>query len=134
MGLNRLMMRNSEAQVEDGSKTWSYKEANKTTIAFTVPPGVKRIKVFAYVDETDAEHEGDYSAASIKNKINNKKWGEGYSETISPGEVDYQNIDEIVGVTSNKTYTLLFDCWATSGVTFSWGKAINEMTPTVEDY
>lgn len=134
MGLNRMMM-NSGVKVEDGSKKWSYKEADNKTIAFTVPPGVKRIKVVAVVDyagDTD-----DYSSfyACIKNTINNIKWGEGISECEALENINHVDIDSIVGVTPNKTYTLHFDCYyTTDGVTFSWGKAINDMTPTVEDY
>jgi hypothetical protein len=133
MGLNRMMMRNG-VKVEDGSKFWSFKEADNTTIAFTVPPGIKRIKVFAEVDDAPGEPFAS-SDASIKNTINNKYWGQGYSEANDGGDIEYhQNIDSVVGVTPNKTYTLHFDCYYTSGVTFSWGKAINDMTPTVEDY
>lgn len=44
MGLNRMMMRNG-VKVEDGIKKWDYNEANNKTISFTVPPGIKRIKV-----------------------------------------------------------------------------------------
>ena len=73
--------------------------------------------------------------ASIKNKMTNKTWGEGNSESNEEGvNIYHQDIDSIVGVTPNKTYTLLFNCYYTNGVTFSWGKAINAMTPTVEDY
>ena len=134
MGLNRMMM-NSGVKVEDGSKKWSYREADNKTIAFTVPPGVKRIKVVAVVDY--AEDTKDYSSfyACIKNTINNKKWGEGISECEMMENINHVDIDSIVGVTPNKTYTLHFDCYyTTDGVTFSWGKAINDMTPTVEDY
>ena len=134
MGLNRMMM-NSGVKVEDGSKKWSYREADNKTIAFTVPPGVKRIKVVAVVDYAgDTE---DYSSfyACIKNTINNIKWGEGISECEAFENINHVDIDSIVGVTPNKTYTLDFDCYyTTDGVTFSWGKAINDMTPTVEDY
>lgn len=123
-----------EVKVEDGSKNWSYSEANNKTIAFTVPPGIKRIKVFAEVDYAEDEPEVSYYAV-IKNTTSNNKWGEGYSDTDDDGvNVDHENIDSIVGVTPNKTYTLHFNCVETSGVTFSWGKAINVMTPTVEDY
>lgn len=134
MGLNRMMM-NSGVKVEDGSKKWSYREADNKTIAFTVPPGVKRIKVVAVVDY--AEGTEDYSSfyACIKNTINNIKWGEGISECETLENINHVDIDSIVGVTPNKTYTLHFDCYyTTDGVTFSWGKAINGMTPTVEDY
>lgn len=134
MGLNRMMM-NSGVKVEDGSKKWSYREADNKTIAFTVPPGVKRIKVVAVVDY--AEDTEDYSSfyACIKNTINNIKWGEGISECETFENINHVDIDSIVGVTPNKTYTLHFDCYyTTDGVTFSWGKAINAMTPTVEDY
>lgn len=134
MGLNRMMM-NSGVKVEDGSKKWSYREADNKTIAFTVPPGVKRIKVVAVVDY--AEDTEDYSSfyACIKNTINNIKWGEGISECETLENINHVDIDSIVGVTPNKTYTLHFDCYyTTDGVTFSWGKAINDMTPTVEDY
>lgn len=134
MGLNRMMMKNGAVKVEDGSKTWSYKELDNTTIAFTIPPGVKRIKVAATVEEANVELGYDYNDASIKNKANNETWGEGMSEVAEHEIITHQDIDSIVGVTPNKTYTLLFNCWLTSGVTFSWGKAINDMTPTVEDY
>lgn len=134
MGLNRMMMKNGEVKVVDGSKFWSYKELNNTTIAFTIPPGVKRIKVAATVDEANVDLDYDYNDASIKNKANNKTWGEGVSEAAEHELINHQDIDSIVGVTPNKTYTLLFNCWLTSGVTFSWGKAINDMKPTVEDY
>lgn len=135
MGLNRMMMKNGEVKVEDGSKKWTYKEADNKTISFTVPPGIKRIKVVATVDY--AEDTEDYSSfyACIKNTINNKKWGEGISECELLENINHEDIDSIVGVTPNKTYTLHFDCYyTTDGVTFSWGKAINDMTPTVEDY
>lgn len=134
MGLNRMMMMRNGVKVEDGSKFWSLDEVNNKTIAFTVPPGVKRIKVSAEVDYAEGEP-NIYGYASIKNKMTNKTWGEGFSEANDAGDnVSHQNIDSIVGVTPNKTYTLHFDCLWTSGVTFSWGKAINAMTPTVEDY
>lgn len=123
-----------EVKVEDGSKNWSYSEANNKTIAFTVPPGIKRIKVFAEVDYAEDEPEVSYYAV-IKNTTSNNKWGEGYSDADDGGvNVDHENIDSIVGVTPNKTYRLLFNCYYTSGVTFSWGQAINDMKPTVEDY
>lgn len=134
MGLNRMMMKNGAVKVEDGSKVWAYDETNNKTIAFTVPQGVKRIKVFAEVDSAEG-NPSDSSDASIENKMTNKTWGEGFSRSDENGELyEHQDIDSIVGVTPNKTYTLLFNCWLTSGVTFSWGKAINAMTPTVEDY
>lgn len=134
MGLNRMMMGKGEVKVVDGSKFWSYDEADNKTISFTVPPGIKRIKVFAVVDSVEGESD-DSDYASIENKMTNKTWGEGFSESNGEGElVDHQDIDSIVGVTPNKTYTLLFNCYYTNGVTFSWGKAINDMKPTVEDY
>ena len=123
-----------EVKVEDGSKKWDYNEADNKTISFTVPPGIKRIKVTSSID--GGEGDPDLSNyANIKNTSTNKVWGEGWFYTTSEGEVDdAADIDSIVGVTPNKTYTLLFNCYYTSGVTFSWGKAINVMTPTVEDY
>lgn len=128
-----MMMRN-EVKVEDGSKNWSYAETNNETIAFTVPQGIKRIKVVAVVDSVEGNLQ-DSNYASIENKMTNKIWGEGFSESDESGELQgHQDIDSIVGVTPNKTYTLYFGCWATGGVTFSWGKAINDMAPTVEDY
>lgn len=134
MGLNRMMMMGTGGvKVEDGSKFWTYSEADKT-IAFTVPPGIKRIKVTATIDRNDGEPEVS-NYAGIKNTSTNKVWGRGWCETDETGEInDLKDIDSIVGVTPNKTYTLLFNCYATAGVTFSWGKAINAMTPTVEDY
>ena len=131
MGLNRLMMRNG-VKVEDGSKKWDYNEANNKTISFTVPPGIKRIKVTSSIDGGEADLS---NYANIKNTSTNKVWGEGWFYTTPEGEVDdAADIDSIVGVTPNKTYRLLFNCYYTSGVTFSWGQAINDMTPTVEDY
>lgn len=134
MGLNRMMMKNGEVKVEDGSKNWSYREADNKTIAFTVPIGVKRIKVFAEVDYASDTEEYSSFYACIKNTINNKKWGEGISECELLENINHEDINSIVGVNPNKTYTLHFDCYYTTGVTFSWGKAINDMTPTVEDY
>lgn len=135
MGLNRMMMMGKgEVKVVDGSKFWAYNETDSKTIAFTVPPGIKRIKVEATMDDYEGSPD-EYIIASISNTITKKFWGKGESETNSEGDIEYHfDIDEVVGVTSNKTYTLLFSCWDTSGVTFSWGKAINDMTPTVEDY
>lgn len=133
MGLNRMMMKNV-VKVEDGSKNWSYAETDNETIAFTVPQGIKRIKVVAVVDSAEGNPQ-DSSYASIENKMTNKTWGEGFSESDEEGELqEHQDIDSIVGVTPNKTYRLLFNCYYTSGVTFSWGQAINDMKPTVEDY
>ena len=133
MGLNRMMMKNG-VKVEDGRKFWTWDDANGKTISFTVPPGIKRIKVVAVVDSVEGNPQ-DSNYASIENKMTNKTWGEGFSESNGEGElVDHQDIDSIVGVTPNKTYTLLFNCYYTNGVTFSWGKAINDMKPTVEDY
>lgn len=123
-----------EIKVEDGRKFWTWNDANNKTISFTVPPGIKRIKVDAIVDSVEGNPE-DSNYASIENKMTNKTWGDGFSESNGEGElVDHQDIDSIVGVTPNKTYTLLFNCYYTNGATFSWGKAINDMTPTVEDY
>lgn len=135
MGLNRMMMMGKgEVKVEDGSKRWYWSEVANKTNSFTVPPGIKRIKVLAKVDYVEGESQG-YVEASIKNKMTNKTWGEGFSKSDEEGvNISHQDIDSIVGVTPNKTYTLYFDCWPTSGVTFSWGKAINAMTPTIEDY
>lgn len=133
MGLNRMMMRNG-VKVEDGSKKWDYNEANNKTISFTVPTGIKRIKVVAVVDSAEGNPQ-DSRYASIENKMTNKTWGEGFSDSDEEGELqEHQDIDSIVGVTPNKTYRLLFNCYYTSGVTFSWGQAINDMKPTVEDY
>lgn len=134
MGLNRMMMKNGEVKVEDGSKYWTWSDTNNKTISFTVPRGIKRIKVTSSIDGGEGDPDlANY--ASIKNTSTNKVWGEGWFYTTSDGEVDdAADIDSIVGVTPNKTYRLLFNCGDTSGVTFSWGKAINAMTPTVEDY
>lgn len=133
MGLNRMMMKNG-VKVEDGSKYWTWPDTNNKTIAFTVPQGIKRIKVVAVVDSVEGNPQ-DSNYASIENKMTNKTWGEGFSESAEDGELlDHQDIDSVVGVTPNKIYTLYFNCYATRGVTFSWGKAINAMTPTVEDY
>lgn len=134
MGLNRMMMKNGEVKVEDGSKYWTWNDADNKTISFTVPPGIKRIKVTSSIDGGEGDPDlANY--ANIKNTSTNKVWGEGWFYTTSEGEVDdAADIDSIVGVTPNKTYRLLFNCYDTSGVTFSWGKAINDMKPTVEDY
>lgn len=134
MGLNRMMMGNGGVKIEDGRKFWTWEDAGNETISFTVPPGVKRIKVTSYIDGA----EGDldiHNYADIKNTSTNKVWGEGWFDTNEEGRVeDAADIDSIVGVTPNKTYRLRFYCYYTSGVTFSWGQAINAMTPTVEDY
>ena len=134
MGLNRMMMKSGEVKVEDGSKFWTWSDTNNKTISFTVPPGVKRIKVAATVNSVEGDPDAS-TYANIKNTSTNKVWGEGWCNTEPDGTVfDFADIDSIVGVTPNKTYRLLFNCYETSGVTFSWGKAINAMTPTVEDY
>ena len=134
MGLNRMMMMKNGVKVEDGRKFWTWNDANNKTISFTVPQGVKRIKVTATIDRNGGEPEA-FNYADIKNTSTNIVWGRGWCETDETGEIqDLEDIDSIVGVTPNKTYTLHFDCYYTSGVTFSWGKAINAMTPTVEDY
>lgn len=123
-----------EVKVEDGSKHWTFMEVDNKTISFTVPKGIKRIKVFADVDCASDTYTYLSLFANIKNTINNKIWGEGISECEEFENINHVDIDSIVGVTPNKTYTLHFNCYYTSGVTFSWGKAINSMTPTVEDY
>lgn len=135
MGLNRMMMmKNGEVKVEDGRKYWNRKDTDNKTISFTVPPGIKRIKVISYIDGDEGDP-GISNYASIVNTSTHKLWGEGWFETTPEGEVtDDADIDSVVGVTPNKTYRLLFNCYFTSGVTFSWGKAINDMEPTVEDY
>lgn len=129
-----MMMKNGEIKVVDGYKGWDYTELDNKTISFTVPPGIKRIEVTSVVDNLKGDPDVDIYA-SIKNTSTNKFWGDGWFATNSDGSViDYKDIDSIVGVTPNKTYRLLFNCHYTSGVTFSWGKAINAITPTVEDY
>lgn len=134
MGLNRMMMKNGAVNVEDGSKFWTWSEANNKTISFTVPRGIKRIKVTSLIDKNEGEPDVT-TIASITNTFTHKVWGKGRFKTDHNGEVvDEIDIDSIVGVTPNNTYTLHFDCYFTSGVTFSWGKAINDMKPTVEDY
>lgn len=134
MGLNRMMMKNGEVKVVDGYKNWDWTELDNKTISFTVPPGIKRIEVKSFVDNLKGDSDIDIYA-SIMNTSTNKVWGDGWFNTDHDGIVmDYQDINSIVGVTPNKTYSLLVDCYFTSGVTFSWGKAINAMTPTVEDY
>ena len=134
MGLNRMMMGKGEVKVEDGSKKWTYNEANNKTISFTVPRGIKRIKVGAEVDYAEGEPNIGVTA-SITNTATKRVWGAGGSDANDDGFNFYHaDIQSVVGVTPNKTYTLLFNCYATAGVTFSWGKAINAMTPTVEDY
>lgn len=134
MGLNRMMMKNGEVKIVDGYKSWDWEDLNNKTISFTVPPGIKRIEVISYIDWREGDPYIDISS-SIQNTSTNKVWGLGWFYTNSEGEVeDAADIDSIVGVTPNKTYRLLFNCYDTSGVTFSWGKAINDMKPTVEDY
>lgn len=134
MGLNRMMMGKGEVKVEDGSKYWTWNDANNKTISFTVPPGIKRIKVTSSIDGGVGDPDVS-NYVNIKNTSTNKIWGKGWFHTTPDGEVDDAvDIDSIVGVTPNKTYRLLFNCYYTSGVTFSWGKAINDMKPTVEDY
>lgn len=132
MGLNRMML--NGGMVDGGSKKWKYSETENKTIAFTVPPEIKRIKVVAKVDSVEGNSQ-DSNYASIVNKTTDKTWGEGFSKSDKAGNIlEHQDIDSIVGVTPNKTYKLLFSCYYTEGVTFSWGKAINSKAPTVEDY
>ena len=134
MGLNRMMMKKDEVTVEDGNQFWEWKDLYNVTISFTVPPGVKRIKIQSKVDFYGGKPDEEIDAI-IKNASTNKIWGEGWFTYDSQNHIDVvQNIDAIVGVTPNKTYSLFIDCHFTDGVTFSWGKAINAMTPTVEDY
>ncbi len=134
MGLNRMMMKNGEVKVVDGYKSWDWTEADNKTISFTVPLGIKRIEVTSHIDGGEGDPNID-NYASIQNTSTNTVWGNGWVVTDSEGRVaDFKDIYSIVGVTPNKTYRLLLNCYDTSGVTFSWGKAINDMTPTVEDY
>ena len=134
MGLNRMMMKNGEVKVVDGYKSWNWTEADNKTISFTVPTGIKRIEVTSHIDGGEGDPDID-NYASIQNTSTNKVWGNGWFVTDSEGRVaDFKDIYSIVGVTPNKTYRLLLNCYDTSGVTFSWGKAINAMAPTVEDY
>lgn len=134
MGLNRMMMKNSGVKVEDGSKKWASEKTLNVSISFTVPPHIKRIQVTAVMADHEGEHE-IFNNAKITNISTRKLWGNGYFQTDPRGDiVDSKDIYSIVGVTPNKTYTLFFECYDTYGVTFSWGKAINDMTPTVEDY
>lgn len=134
MGLNRMMMKNSGVKVEDGSKEWASEETLNVSISFTVPPHIKRIQVTAFMVDFEGKHEVD-NIAEIQNLSTRKYWGKGCFQTDPRGDiVDSENIYSIVGVTPNKTYTLFFYGYYTYGVTFSWGKAINDMKPTVEDY
>ena len=134
MGLNRMMMKNSGVKVEDGSKEWASEETLNVSISFTVPPHIKRIQVTAFMADFEGEHGVD-NIAEIQNLSTRKYWGKGYFQTDPRGDiVDFEDIYSIVGVTPNKTYTLFFNGYYTYGVTFSWGKAINDMKPTVEDY
>lgn len=134
MGLNRMMMKNSGVKVEDGSKEWASEKTWNVSISFTVPPHIKRIQVTAVMADFEGEHEVD-NIAYIHNVSTRKYWGNGYFQTDPRGNiVDSKDIYSIVGVTPNKTYTLFFYCYYTYGVTFSWGQAINDMKPTVEDY
>lgn len=133
MGLNRMMMMAKKGNVADGSKFWSAGKDGEMGF-FTVPPGIKRIKVVAEVNYAEGGP-GYYFLAGIRNLQTGRIWGEGGSATDSEGHnVGHQDINSIVGVTPNKTYILNFDCAKTSGVTFSWGQAINALPPTVEDY
>lgn len=134
MGLNRMMMMKNGVKVEDGRKFWTWNDTNNKTISFTVPRGIKRIKVTSSIDRDEGDPDVS-NYANIKNTSTNKVWGEGWFYTTPDGEVEgAADIDFIVGVTPNKTYRLLFNCYYTSGVTFSWGQAINDMKPIVEDY
>lgn len=134
MGLNRMMMKNGEVTVVDGYKSWDWTEADNKTISFTVPPGIERIKVISHIDGGEGDPNID-NYAGIQNTSTKIFWGKGWLVTDFEGSVaQFKDIYSIVGVTPNKTYRLLLICYNTSGVTFSWGKAINAMIPTVEDY
>lgn len=136
MGLNRMMMKNSGVKVEDGSKTWEPQDLLNVSKSFTVPPHVKRIQVTAYMYDHEGEPDASYRAEIANMSHSPRKiWGSGYFQTDPRGNVlVFRDINSIVGVTPNKTYTLFFSCYDTYGVTFSWGKAINDMKPIVEDY
>lgn len=61
-----------EVNIKDGNKHWNYDEVNDKTITFTVPLGIKRIKVFAEVDFAEDEPSATYYAV-IKNTTSNNK-------------------------------------------------------------
>lgn len=136
--LVRLMfgVAKKEVVITDGSKTWSWEETNDTTLSFTVPEGITRIKIWGTMD-TAYEPSTNYKA-TITDTANKIEWASGQSvATPSGGNAYHRNMQGIVGVTPGKTYTLHFDCYALDGTTeveFSWGAKVNASTPTVEDY
>lgn len=77
MGLNRMMMMKNGVKVEDGRKFWTWDDANNKTISFTVPRGIKRIKVTATIDRNDGEPDAS-NYADIKNTSTNKVWDRGW--------------------------------------------------------
>lgn len=111
--------------------------SSETTVSFTVPIGITKIKVDADCLIADAPFEEDVSyAISVINNSTKKVWGSGYSYSNleDEGNTDHQDMHSIVAVTAGKTYTLTLNVSdSVDGVTFSWGTDINELTATVSD-
>ena len=111
--------------------------SSETTVSFTVPIGITKIKVDADCLIADAPFEEDVSyAISVINNSTKKVWGSGYSYSNleDEGTTDHQDMHSIVAVTAGKTYTLTLNISdSVDGVTFSWGTDINELTATVSD-
>lgn len=111
--------------------------SSETTVSFTVPIGITKIKVDADCLIADAPFEEEVSyAISVINNSTKKVWGSGYSYSNleDEGNTDHQDMHSIVAVTAGKTYTLTLNVSdSVDGVTFSWGTDINELTATVSD-
>ena len=99
-----------------------------TTVTITVPAGVRVLKVTG-----DVYHEGEGEVALDVYSVNGKKYWlsvYGYESAIDTW---------YVGVTSNKSYTLMLGTSSETGtesgtVVISYSQSINNQTPRVTDY
>lgn len=115
----------------------STKYTTDTTVSFTVPDNVVKIKCVGSPYTADAPIKEDVSyVISVTNASNKVVWGNGYSysDYDSEGENDRQELESVVAVTAGKTYSLkIYASEANGGITLSWGKDINALSATVSD-
>ncbi len=120
--------------ITDGSTTYK----SDSTVTFTVPGGITRIKATAevYLADTYAGDVLEY-ACGVIDTANNKTWGSGYSisDEVDEGNTSHNDMESVIAVTPNKQYSLTIygtdDC--KNGITLSWGRDINELTANVTD-
>lgn len=107
-------------QVKEGSMNFG-KPGNGSVYTFTVPSGVKVVKI----TWTQSYDEGSYNR--IINTANSKEW---WRNDSSGSKTLY------VGVTAHKTYVMK-NTWgdgSISGMVWSYSKDINAIAPSVTDY